>query len=132
MNYYNTFIVIAEDSPVQKAVIPSSRRQKPTLAEVEYELLKEHPKKWTQEEFQFEAHMRHKNIPEEKRASAKMEYDKKSHACMRASALPKKFGWGLYFDGKGKVELVAVDSERYNQLVGTQGLKIVKAMKSKS
>lgn len=42
-NYINTFIEIAEDSPVQKAEIPPEKKGEKTVAKIEYEILHDNP-----------------------------------------------------------------------------------------
>lgn len=131
MNYYETFILIADDCPVCESKIPKSNRKKQTIAEIEYKLLNENPGHYTQDELQFEVHMKHKDIQEAKRDEERMRFLQKSRACMRASALTKLFGWGLYFDSDGKVELVPLESKRYQGLRERNDIKKLKAMKSK-
>jgi hypothetical protein len=130
MNYYDTFILIADDCPVHDGQTPVSNRKKKTIAEIEYELLNGKPGYYTQDELQFEVHMRHKDIPEVSRDEEQVRFMEKSHACMRASALPKRFGWGLYFDSNGKTELVPVESKRYQELQERNDVKKFKAMRS--
>ncbi|WP_370872528.1 DUF6157 family protein [Paenibacillus zeirhizosphaerae] len=36
-----------------------------------------------------------------------------SQACLRASMLPKKLGWGIHFNGEGKLALIPMESELY-------------------
>ncbi|GAA0603223.1 DUF6157 family protein [Virgibacillus siamensis] len=131
MNYYDTFILIADDSPVRRSKIPESNRKKQTIAEIEYELLKEKPGYYTQDELQFKVHMKHKEIPEVNRDEELVHFLEKSRACMRASALSKRLGWGIYFDSDGKAELVPVESKRYRDLQERNDIKRFKAMKSK-
>ncbi len=52
-------------------------------------------------------------------------------ACMRASPLPKSHGWGLHFNPKGKVALVAVGSPEYKQLSGDRAIEQTRGMRSK-
>ncbi|MFG6115749.1 DUF6157 family protein [Halobacillus sp. MO56] len=131
MNYHNTFILISDDCGVCESRVPESKRKKQTIAEIEYKLLSEKPGFYTQKELQFEVYMKHKDIPEAQRNEERVRFLDKSRACMRTSALPKRFGWGIYFDSNGKAELVPVESKRYQDLKKTKGIKKIKAMKSK-
>lgn len=131
MSYYDTLILIADDCPTRESQVPVSKRNKKTLAEIEYALLDEKPGYYTHDELQFEAHMIHKEIPEANREKEKEYFFAKNRACMRASALPKRYGWGIYFDEKGRAELIAVGSERYRLLERTDTIQKVKAMRSK-
>jgi predicted DNA-binding transcriptional regulator YafY len=55
----------------------------------------------------------------------------KGQACLRASALTKRYGWGTHHDGEGKVALYAVESEAYKQYSEDAALKHTKGMRSK-
>ncbi|WP_309237962.1 DUF6157 family protein [Streptomyces albidus (ex Kaewkla and Franco 2022)] len=55
----------------------------------------------------------------------------KPRPCLRASPLPKKYGFGLHFDDEGRVALCPVESEEYMRLVeGAGGATVVRAMRS--
>ncbi len=131
MNYYNTFILVSADCPVQESKIPEWNGNKKTVAAIEYELLSVKPGYYTQDELQFEAHMIHKGISEMEREEEQVRFLAKSRACMRASALPKRFGFGIYFDQDGKTELVPLESDKYQQLIGREDIKVFKGMKTK-
>lgn len=131
MVYYNTLILISDDCPAQESRVPISNRNKKTLAEIEYQLLNENPGFYTHDELQFEAYMNHREIPETNREEERKRFFAKKRACMRTSALPKRYGWGIYFDAQGKAELVPVESDRYQMLENSDTIKKVKAMRSK-
>jgi hypothetical protein len=50
---------------------------------------------------------------------------------MRASPLTKKYGWGVHYDGQGKIAICAVDSQAYRRFVEDQNIKKYFAMRSK-
>lgn len=100
MNYYDTFILISDDCSVSESKVPESKRKKQTIAEIEYQLLNEGPGIYTQDELQFEVHMKHKRIPEDRRKEEKARFLAKSRACMRTSALPTLLGIILTLMGK--------------------------------
>lgn len=51
---------------------------------------------------------------------------------MRASALPKRYGWGVHHDGAGRLALYGVESDAYRDLArGADGLAVVKAMRNR-
>jgi len=56
---------------------------------------------------------------------------RKPYACMRASPLTKKYGWGVHYDGQGKIAICAVDSQAYRRFVEDQNIKKYFAMRSK-
>jgi hypothetical protein len=133
LNYYNTFIQVADDCPVTSSVVPAERSGKQSIAVIQYELLAEHPYEFTQEDVLFETFARHKAVPEEEHAARRAEFFSKSQACLRTSPLPKSYGWGLHFDAQGRVALCPVESEAYRRFVEqpADGLKLLKGMRSR-
>jgi hypothetical protein len=133
MNYTDTFIAVADDSGVEKSIMPEERGGKKTVAVIQYEMLAGHPYKYTQEDVLFETHVRHKGIPaaELKAKGEKMreEFFTKDQPCLRASPLPRKYGWGFHFDPKGKVAMVPVESKEYKQL-SKKASRVLKALRS--
>jgi len=135
MNYVNTFIAVAADCPAQAGTVPSARGEKPSVAQLEYELISAHPYELTQEEVQFTVHLRRIGV-DEQGASARHDelwsaFFAKSMACMRASPLPKTYGWGLHFDGEGKVALVGVETSEYRRWLDDPSLRHTAALRSK-
>lgn len=132
-NYYSTFIQVADDCAVISSVVPVERGGKKSIAVIQYELLSEHPYEYTQADVLFETFARHKAVPDAERAARRTEFFSKSQACLRASPLPKSYGWGLHFDDDGKVALCPVESEAYRRFVEQpgDGLKLTRAMRSR-
>lgn len=84
LNYYNTFILVAEDSIADHGEIPNTKRRNKTVGEIQFELLNGHDYKYTQEEVLFETHMLHKNIPEEAREAEREAFlVRVKHVCGR-------------------------------------------------
>jgi hypothetical protein len=52
---------------------------------------------------------------------------------MRASALPKKYGWGVHYDSAGRLALFAMESDEYRGFAAgaVRGIKVVAALRSK-
>ncbi|MDQ0063109.1 DUF6157 family protein [Paenibacillus harenae] len=136
INYYNTFITVAPDCPAETGIIPPDKKDGRTKPSLEYELAAGQPYGYTQEELLFEVYVRHKQIAEEELAGRRQEHwDEffgKSQACLRASMLPKKYGWGIHFDGDGKMALIPKESEAYQRYIENENgeLKVVPAMRS--
>ncbi|WP_424528906.1 DUF6157 family protein [Sphaerisporangium viridialbum] len=133
LNYYQTLIAVADDSPVTESVVPQSRGAGKTIAVVQYELLAGSPYVYTQEDVLFESWFRRQNLPdasEQEIARLRDEFFSRSQACLRASPLPKKYGWGLAFDTEGRVALCPMDSTEYQALLADDGTKVLKAMRS--
>ncbi|MFC5402563.1 DUF6157 family protein [Cohnella soli] len=135
-NYYNTFIEVAADCPAERGTVPPGKKNGKTKPEIEFEMLYDQPYVYTQEDVLFETHLRHKGIPADELAAQREElraaFCGKSQACMRASMLPKKYGWGLHFNDEGRVALIAKESPEYDAYVsGTKdGVHVVKAMRN--
>ena len=135
MNYVNTFIAVAPDTATKVGTVPRGRSDKKSIAQLEYELISGKPYTLTQEEVQFSVHVQRQGIPaielKAKRAELWSEFFSKPMACMRASPLPKSYGWGLHFDADGKVALVAMESPDYKRLLKNSTIRQLSAMRSK-
>ena len=136
MNYHDTFIRVAPDCPVNEAVVPTGRREVKSIPQVEYELLAGNPYTFTQEELLFAVYVRRQGIGETdlktRRAELWEEFFDKPRACLRASMLPKKYGWGLHFDAEGRIGLVAMESKAYKVLAEGKGVAtVLTAMRNK-
>ncbi|MFI7028603.1 DUF6157 family protein [Microbispora rosea] len=141
LNYYSTLIAVADDCPVTAAEVPGGRGGRPTVATLQYELISGTPYGLTQEDVLFETWLRRQDLPAgltaERRAELRKEFFSRSQACLRASPLPKKHGWGLLFDQDGRIALCPMESEEYRRLVdGAQagqdgGVRVLKALRSR-
>ncbi len=129
-NYYATFIEIAEDCPVAVAEVPQSKGDKKSIPLLQYELIANHPYRYTQEDVLFEVHAIRNQIPEERKAAERKNFFLKPQACLRASSLGKRYGWGIHHNAEGKMALFAVESEEYRKFLNDASIKRVKAMRS--
>lgn len=106
-NYYEAFIQVAPDSPVSTAVVPVRKGANKSVPLLEYEFLTANPYFYTQEDLIFAVYVQRLAIPpgelESRREALWAEFFSKSHACLRASSLPKRYGWGVHFDKEGKL-----------------------------
>ena len=131
----STLIAVADDCPVKKATVPAPRGGKPTLPQLQYEMLKDHPYEFTSAEVIFETTLKHKGItPAEMKKYRKELWEhfySKPRPCLRTSALAKTYGWGFHCDAKGRVALCAVESKEYKRLLAAKTVQVVKAMRSK-
>jgi hypothetical protein len=130
VNYFDTLIAIADDSPVSEPVVPPRNDAKPTIAAEQYRLLADRPYELTSEDVIFEVYADKQAIPHDERPAAREAYFATSRACLRTSPLAKKFGWGLHSDDQGRLALVGAGTERYRELASDPGTKTVKAMRS--
>jgi hypothetical protein len=135
-NYYNTFITVSKDCPAERGLIPPEKKNGRTKPEIEYDLLSNRPYTYTQEELLFQTHVLHKGISEEELSERGDEiraaFFRKPMPCLRASMLPKKYGWGFHFDVEGRIALVARESAVYDGFTnGEQGeLRVIPAMRN--
>jgi len=134
-NLSNTFIRVAEDCPASSGQIPTERSGKPTVAVLQYAMIKNHPYAYTSDDVVFATSAAGRALGAEskqaERQKAREQFFSRGQACLRASPLGKTFGWGVHSDTQGRVAIFAVDSSGYRQLAADPGIKQVKAMRSK-
>ena len=132
MNYYNTLIEIAEDSPATKAEVPKPKGGKKTKPVIEYEMIADHPYKYTEEDIAFETYAVLHNIPKAIWPKERQTFLSKGHPHLRVSALAKRYGWGIHNNAEGKVALIAVNSLKYKKLMKDPRTTKIKAFRSES
>ncbi len=129
-NYINTFIGIAEDCKASTAEIPPLKAAEKTVANLQFELLRDHPYEFTSDDILFQVYATKNKIAAKDLKAARETFFSKGQACMRASPLTKRYGWGIHNNEEGKIALVAVDSKEYKKLSSDKKLKQTKAMRS--
>ena len=136
MSYTNTFIEAADDCPEATGVVPPVHGDKPSVAVLEYELLSKHPYRYTHEELLFVVHVTRLGLtPADLKQRGKQihaELFAKPHACMRASPLPKRYGWGIHHNDQGRIAIHSRGSPEYAALTTGKGKAptILKAMRN--
>jgi hypothetical protein len=137
LDYFQTLIAAADDCPVERATLPTERGGKPTIASIQHRLLSEHPGSLTQPDVLFETWLARQALPKRPPAAElarlRAALFSKPQACLRASPLPKQYGWGLLFDRAGKITLCPMESAAYHDLVAGKRrvITVLKAMRSK-
>ncbi|WP_098745855.1 DUF6157 family protein [Paenibacillus sp. EZ-K15] len=131
MNYYNTFIQVAEDCPASAAIIRKAKGESKTIPVIQYEMISNHPYQYTQEDVLFEVFAARNHISENDRVSAREKFFSKGQPCLRTSSLGKRYGWGIHHNAQGKVAIYAVESDDYIKIMNDKGITQVKAMRSK-
>lgn len=107
-NYTNTLITVSADCPVAVGTPPA----KPgTLAERQYALLRAAPYGMTSDELLLSVECDRKG-----KVTAES-FFARPQACLRASPLVKKHGYGLHHDKAGRVALVPVEGPEYARLM---------------
>jgi uncharacterized protein DUF6157 len=134
-NVPNTFIRVAEDCPARTGEEPPLHAGKATVARLQYEMIAKAPYKFTSDDVVFATSAPGRQLDakatKEKRSLARNEFFSRGQACLRASGLGKRFGWGIHADAEGRVALYAVDSERYQALARDPEIAQTRAMRTK-
>lgn len=123
-NYTDTFITVAPDSTAERGVEPKSG-----VALAQYQLIAPHPYRHTSDDVLFTVWADRRGLAQADRPAARAEFFSKGQACLRASDLGKKYGWGIHHDEQGRVALYGVESGEYRRLAG--GPRVKAAMRSK-
>jgi hypothetical protein len=130
-NYENTLIEVAEDCPAAGGEIPPMKGDTKTVAAIEYEMISKNPYKFTSDDVLFQVFAERRDLTESELEEARKQFFSRGQACMRASPLTKRYGWGVHSNKDGKIALYACDSPEYKKLISDSETKTVKAMKSK-
>ena len=130
-NYYDTFIQVAADCPAEQGTPPPLRGGKKSIANYQYELLKDHPYRYTSDDLFFEVFARRNDLPAAELEAARRQFFSKGQPCFRASPLTKTYGWGIHCDGEGRIALYGRETEAYERFSTQEGLTVVKAMRSR-
>ena len=130
-NYTSTLIVIADDSSATVGTRPPEKEGNPSIAFRTWQSIAEHPYERTSDDVIFGVWADRQGIAEEDRAAAREQFFSRGQACLRASDLGKRYGWGIHHDADGRIALVGMDSDRYRDLLSDPDVQVVKAMRSK-
>ncbi|NUY82384.1 hypothetical protein HUK80_15875 [Flavobacterium sp. MAH-1] len=128
-NCFNTFIETAEDTKATQAEVPPKKEEK-TIAQLQFDMVYDHPYAFTSDDVIFEAYAYRNQIPQSQKQQAREQFFSKGQACMRASALGKRYGWGVHANEQGKIALVPMESEAYAKFASDAELKHTRAMRS--
>ena len=129
-NYFKTFIEIAEDCPAEAGEVPPMRGTKKSVANLQFEMVYDHPYEYTSDEVLFGVYAQRKGYTKNEMEEQRKLFFSKGQPCFRASPLTKRYGWGVHSDDQGKVAIYPVDSEEYQKFVQDEEVNKVKAMRS--
>lgn len=129
-NYFNTFIEVAPDYTATTFQVPVAKNNKKTIAVLQYEMLAKHPYKFTSDEVLFQVYAKKNDLTKAEYPAAREAFFAKGQACMRASPLTKKQGFGIHANATGKIALAGLGTKEYDALVADNNVKKVKAMRS--
>ncbi len=130
-NYFNTLIEIAEDSKAMEGTIPPVKGDKKSIANLQFELIQQHPYEYTSDDLLFGVFAERNEIPADNLAEERTRFFAKGQPCLRASPLPKSYGWGVHSNDEGKIALVGVGSAEYQRLLADESVVKTKAMRAK-
>ena len=130
LNYYDTFIAVAQDCPRAAGTSPRETARG-GVAATQFALLAEHPYVHDQNDVLFAASVRGEDLTDDERAAAREAFLAKPQACFRASPLPKTHGWGVHADTGGRIALYGVETDEYRRLAEDPTLRQTRAMRSK-
>lgn len=131
INYQDTFIAVADDCPTVKGEIPAEKSGNKTIAGLQFELIHKNPYKYTSDEVLFSVYAQRSELIEVELTEAKKEFFSKGQACLRASALGKRYGWGIHHNNNGKIALYGCETLEYQHFLNQANIKVVKAMQTK-
>jgi len=130
-NYRSTFIAVADDSVATTGTRPPEKEDNPSVAFRTWQAIAGQPYRLTSDDVIFGIWADRQGIAAEDRAVAREQFFSKGQACLRASDLGKKYGWGIHHDDEGRVALVGVETMAYETLLSNPEVKVVKAMRSR-
>ena len=128
-NYTNAFLSVADDCPAATGSVPPEK-QDPTVARMQYDMISENPYRYSSDEIVFALHARKKGLAPAEMGAERAAYFSKGQACLRASPLGKRYGWGIHHDAESRVAIYPRESEEYQRLSQDPSLKQLRAMKS--
>lgn len=129
-NYTNTLIETAEDCPAKAGEVPPIKNKK-SVANLQYELLIEHPYEFTSDDILFSVFATRKAISKEDLENQRKQFFSKGQPCFRASPLTKRYGWGVHANEEGKIALLGAETEAYQALKADKSVQKKNAMRSK-
>lgn len=130
-NYFNTLIEIAEDCAATVGEVPPVRGDKKSVANLQFEMVYEHPYEFTSDDVLFSVFATRKGIAKEEWEQQRQLFFSKGQPCFRASPLTKRYGWGVHSNDEGKIALNGVESEEYQRFVADESVIKRQAMRSK-
>ena len=130
-NYFNGFIEIAEDCPATEGVIPPIKGDKRSVANLQFEILLDHPYEFTSDEVLFSVFAMRKGFSKDEMEEERQRFFSKGQPCFRASPLTKRYGWGVHSNEEGKIAIYGAETKSYEAFVQDESIKKTKAMRSK-
>ena len=130
-NYFNTFILIADDSPTAEGEMPPLKGEKKSVANLQFEMLYEQPYEFTSDDVLYGVFSQRKGFDQSEIEAERIKYFSKGQPCFRASPLTKRYGWGVHANAEGKIAIYASGSSEYEALMNDDAVQKIKAMRNK-
>jgi hypothetical protein len=129
-NYYDTFIEAAPDYEPGTFQVPITKNDKKTVAVLQYEMLAKNPYQFTSDDVLFQLRADKNDFTKAEYKDARAAFFSKGQACLRASPLTKKYGFGIHANAEGKIALAGMGTKEYDRFMNDDNIKKVKAMRS--
>ena len=130
-NYRNVFIGVAPDCPAASGEKPPTKSDKPTIAELQYRIIADAPYTLTSDDVLYAVHVERSGLAQTCPTTDRAVFFAADRACLRASPLGKRYGWGIHHDENERVALVAVGTAEYDALRSDPGITQKSAMRSR-
>ncbi|MCB0395190.1 MAG: hypothetical protein KDD36_00970 [Flavobacteriales bacterium] len=129
-NYTNTFITVAEDCPAKTGEIPPAEKDRLTAAAIQHECIIKHPYQYTSDDILFLVYALHNELSLSEYDTAREVFFSKDQPCFRSSPLPRRYGWGVHFDARGKIAIYGMETPDYKKFAEDRNLNVIQAMRS--
>ena len=110
--------------------MPPLKGDKKTVANLQFDMLYEHPYEYTSDDVLFSVYALRNEIKKSELKAARAEFFSKGQPCMRTSPLTKRYGWGVHSDAEGRIAIYPCESAEYKKFSKDKKLQVVKAMKT--
>jgi len=129
-NYYNTFILIADDCKADVGIVPPLNADKQSIANIQFDIIINNPYTYTSDDVLFIVLTRKLDLIEDDYEDARRRFFSKGQACLRSSPLTKRYGWGIHCNEFGKVSIFGVETDKYQELLNDSTVTKIKALRS--
>ncbi|MGC4107617.1 MAG: DUF6157 family protein [Thermomicrobiales bacterium] len=128
-NYERTLIAASDDSGAERGTVPPHKEGNPSIAWRTWAMIEGAPYRHTSDDVIFTVWADRQGIAEEDRAAARAAFFSKGQACLRASDLGRKYGWGIHHNADGRIALYGVETETYRQLMDDPEIAKTRSMR---
>jgi hypothetical protein len=129
-NYTDTFIEVSADCPAEAGTVPPVKGDARTVANLQFDMISAHPYAFTSDDVLFSVYAQRNDLTPAEHEQARTDFFSKGQACLRASPLTKRYGWGVHCDHNGRIALYGRETAEYKKLSTDKKLKVVKGMRS--